>query len=390
VVLNVKGKPKTASTKSACKDLAKLLGRTLAGPKANGLGAVLAARACGKADPAGAADLLATLGLGPAQNSGGGGAAPGLGGGSLQRPPSKPATPSNPGVPSVPAACAESSFVDQGDDDKSLFVGINQGCPTFTQVTVEVGATVASCEAITSEHDFTCSVVNGKAVATGGKTDMLDMPVTLTAAAKCNVNATVTFTLAAGGTQQLVEPITDCGLIPVTPQCSNGKDDDGDRMTDARDAAGATDPDPGCSGPDDTTENSDGDLLEGCQLAAGPIQGNQRFIGVAVADCGAIQGVWFKPPGTPADCLFAIGDGAGLNCSVIGRTASATFAPTTEPVVLGTHLNADAACVPATVAIVLAGGAVMSYHDDWCRLRDRSAAMRPTSGAPGTRPSLVR
>lgn len=374
VVLKLKGKAKKVSTKSACQDLGKLLARRLAGPSADGLGPVLAARACGKPDPAGAADVLARLGLGPApqQNTTNPSPSSGSGGGSLQRPSVKPgATPTptpTPSVPSVPAACAESSYVSQGDDSKSLFVGINQGCPAFTQVTVEVGATISSCQAITSEQNFTCSVADGKAIAKGGTADMMDMPVGLTGAANCAVNAKVTFTLAAGGTQQLSEPIVNCGLLTVTPQCANGKDDDGDGMTDARDAAGATDPDPGCSGPNDTTENSDGDLMEDCQFEAGPVQGDQRFLYLAVANCGSIEGLWFKPPGTPTDCKYVIGAGAALNCAVIGRTASATFAPTTDQVLVATHLTADATCGTATIAITLAGGAVMSFHGDWCHL----------------------
>ncbi len=366
VVLDVKGKARKAATKTACKALPKLLARNLAGPRANGLGAVLAARACGKPDPAGAAELLAKLGLGPAQQN----RSTPTTGGSLQRPPAKPgATPTPaPAVLSVPAACAESSFVAQGDDDRSLFVGINQGCPAFTQVTVEVGATVASCDAITSEHNFTCGAVGGKAVAKGGTTDMIDIPITLTGAANCAVNAKVTFTLAAGGTQLLSEPISNCGLIPVAPQCSNGSDDDGDGMTDARETAGATDPDPGCSGPNDTTEGSDSGLMEGCEFEAGPVQGDQRFVYLAVANCGAIEGLWFKPPGTPTDCKHVIGAGAALNCSVVGRTASATFAPTTDQVLIATHLTADATCGTATLAITLAGGGVMSFHGNWCRL----------------------
>jgi hypothetical protein len=268
----------------------------------------------------------------------------------------------------VPAACAESSYVSQGDDSKSLFVGINQGCPAFTQVTVEVGATISSCQAITSEQNFTCSVAGGKAIAKGGTADMMDMSLGLTGAANCAVNAKVTFTLASGGTQQLSEPIVNCGLLTVAPQCANGKDDDGDGMTDARDAAGATDPDPGCSGPNDTTESSDGDLMEDCQFEAGPVQGDPRFLYLAVANCGSIEGLWFKPPGTPTDCKYVIGAGAALNCAVIGRTASATFAPTTDQVLVATHLTADATCGTATIAVTLAGGAVMSFHGDWCRL----------------------
>jgi hypothetical protein len=256
--------------------------------------------------------------------------------------------------------------VSQGDDSKSLFVGINQGCPAFTQVTVEVGATISSCTAITSAQNFTCSAVGGKAVAKGGTADMMDMPVGLTGGANCAVNAKVTFTLAAGGTQQLNEPVVNCGLLPVTPQCSNGKDDDGDGMTDARDAAGATDPDPGCSGPNDTTEGSDSDLMDGCEYDAGTVQGNPRFLYVAIANCGSVEGLWFKPPGTPTDCQYVIGAGSAFTCPVVGRTASATFAPTTDQTLIATHLQADATCGTATIAITLAGGAVMSLHGDWC------------------------
>ena len=55
-------------------------------------------------------------------------------------------------------------------------------------------------------------------------------------------------------------------------------------MTDARETAGATDPDPGCSGPNDTTENSDGDLMEDCEFEAGPVQGDPRFLYLAVRE----------------------------------------------------------------------------------------------------------
>ena len=116
-----------------------------------------------------------------------------------------------------PAACAESSYVSQGDDSKSLFVGINQGCPAFTQVTVEVGATVASCEAITSEHNFTCSVVGGKAVAKGGTADMIDMPIGLTGAANCAVDAKVTFTLTAGRPSSSTSRSSTAACSPSRP-----------------------------------------------------------------------------------------------------------------------------------------------------------------------------
>jgi hypothetical protein len=180
------------------------------------------------------------------------------------------------------------------------------------------------------------------------------------------VPATITFTRPSGELAQLVEPIGDCGLIPVKPQCSNGIDDDGDKMTDARDGAGVADPDPGCSGPNDTTEGSDGDLPDGCAIEADAFAEDPRFTYVVATGCGALEGVWFKPPGTPTDCAYMLGEAAAEACAVTGRTAGATFAPTTDRVVLATHVAADPACVPFTVALTLAGGAVVSGRGTWC------------------------
>jgi hypothetical protein len=63
-----------------------------------------------------------------------------------------------------------------------------------------------------------------------------------------------------------------------------------------------------------------------------------------------------------------IGDGAAQKSAVEDRTERATFAPTTEQVLVATHLTSDATCGTATLAITLAGGAVMSFHGDWCKL----------------------
>ncbi len=365
-MLDVKGKPRKVATAKACKGLAALLGRGLKGPGAGGLGAVLAARACGNPDPAGAAELLARLGLGaaPALPAPAAPSRPSAtsGGTILQTPGGGSPPPAPPTTPAVPAACAQSSGVGQADDPKQLFVGINEGCGTFTRVTVSVSPGVASCQAFSGDSSFTCSV----AVASGGTAGLLDMTLKLTGEAKCSVPATVTLTRPNGDVAQLVEPIGDCGLIAVKPQCADGIDDDGDGMTDARDGAGATDPDPGCTGPADTTEGSDGAPPEGCRLEVDAFQDDPRFTYLYASGCGALQGIWFKPPGTPTDCAFRVGTAAALGCSVTGMTAGATFAPTTDDVIIAAHVAADPACAPITAALTLAGGAVVSARGRWC------------------------
>ncbi len=162
---------------AGCGDLTALLSRRLKGNvDVKGLAGVLAAKLCGKAVPAGAADLLSRLGLGalPAGPAVPTTPAPAQGapGGTLTRPgagspaPTPTVTPpaggkrvcdngldddgdgqtdwEDPGcldagdstenseVP-VSAECAASSGLGMGDDPTAIGVGINGGCGTFTR-----------------------------------------------------------------------------------------------------------------------------------------------------------------------------------------------------------------------------------------------------------------
>ena len=74
----------------------------------------------------------------------------------------------------------------------------------------------------------------------------------------------------------------------------------------------------------------------------------------------------FKPSAEPTDCLYAVGGGDTLSCTVSGATAGATFAPTTAEVLLATHTMSMPACAPVTVGITLANGSVAGGRDDWC------------------------
>jgi hypothetical protein len=140
----------------------------------------------------------------------------------------------------------------------------------------------------------------------------------------------------------------------------------GDLMADARDAAGATDPDPGCSGPADTSENSEVGLPAGCTVELSIFNGDEQFPGIAVAGCGSIKSAWFKPSAAPVDCHYAIGAAASATCTVTGATAGATFAATSQEVLLAMHTTTRPQCGPVTAAITLADGRVASYRDDWC------------------------
>ena len=117
-------------------------------------------------------------------------------------------------------------------------------------------------------------------------------------------------------------------------------------MADARDAAGATDPDPGCSGPADTSEDSEVGLPAGCTIELATFNGDEQFPGIAVAGCGAIKGAWFKPSAAPIDCHYAIGAAASATCTVTGATAGATFAATSQEVLLAMHTTTFPQCGP--------------------------------------------
>jgi hypothetical protein len=95
-------------------------------------------------------------------------------------------------------------------------------------------------------------------------------------------------------------------------------------------------------------------------------RGGEQVPGIAVAGCGAIKGAWFKPSAAPIDCLYAIGAGATATCTVAGATAGATFAATSQEVLLAMHTTTIPQCGPVTAAITLADGRVASTRDDWC------------------------
>ena len=97
-------------------------------------------------------------------------------------------------------------------------------------------------------------------------------------------------------------------------------------MIDSRDAAGATDPDPGCSNPADTSENSEVPSPDWCEIQVGIFDNDIRLPGLSVEGCGVIKGVWFKPPGTPVGCVFKVGANDAAECDVKGGTGGATFA----------------------------------------------------------------
>jgi hypothetical protein len=101
----------------------------------------------------------------------------------------------------------------------------------------------------------------------------------------------------------------------------------------------------------------------GCVAELSTFNGDSRFVGVAVSGCGTIKGVRFTPSAPPTDCFVQVGGDPVTACSV---TAGATFAPTTQEVLLAMHTDVEPPCGPVTTAITLASGAVVKIHDDWC------------------------
>jgi hypothetical protein len=395
--------------RAACKSLGKLLSKPLqtAGIAAGDLrtvGGAVGARLCGKPVPGAAAAVLARLGLG--SGPGGGGLNPG-GGGSRPGGGNPGSGPGNPGggnacangidddhdgqvdaaserrlrpdpgcmnandstetgeLP-VPAACAASSGVGVGDSASKLNVGINDGCGSFTEAAVYAAPNAFVCDIQASAGAWVCVIAHGQAFAetrTAGA-EMADLQISLVGNANCAVPATIVLYRPDLTVAELVEPIGGCGAPKSA--CSNGIDDDGDGLADARDADGASDPDPGCSGPGDTTESSEVALPAGCAVELSIFNEDDLFPGIAVQGCGSIRGAWFKPSATPVDCFYAIGAGDVAACSVTGPTAGASFPATTEEVLLAMHTTTLPACQPVTAAITLDDGTVAATRDDWC------------------------
>lgn len=390
-----------AAPRAACKSLGSLLGKPLrSGGLAAGdlrtVGAAAAARLCGKALPGGAPGVLAKLGMGTAPTGGslnpGGGqqhSPPPSGGGTTNecangidddgdgqvdaaserklRPDpgcmnANDATES--GEIPVAAACAASSGVGLGDEPSHLNVGINGGCGSFTDVAVYAAPNAFVCDIQASAGNWNCVIANGQAYAETrtSAADMADLQVSLNGDADCAVPATVVLYRPDFTVSELVEPIVGCGA--PRPACANGRDDDGDGLVDARE--NGTDPDPGCSGPADTTENSEVALPAGCQVELTVFNQDDLFPGIAVHGCGAITGAWFKPSGEPTDCFYAVGAGDVLDCTLTGATAGAVFAPTTDEVLLAMRTASMPECGPVTAAITLANGTVAGVRSDWC------------------------
>jgi hypothetical protein len=401
VALKVKGRVRGLKTygagapAAACKGLATLLSKPLrAAGLASGdlraVGAATAAKVCGK--PFSQA-VLDRLGLGAAPSTSGSIGTPGGnrpspppsggstnqcangidddGDGQVDAPSERKLRP-DPGCMNandstetgeVPLSCNAGAGL--GDDPSQLQIGINDGCGSFVEVAVYAGPNAFVCDIAASAGNWACVIAHGHAFAeTRNATDaeMADLQIGLTGAANCAVPATIVLTRRNFEIAELVTPIARCGQ--AVPACSNGADDDGDGVADAREFG--ANPDPGCTGPADQTEDSEVGLPAGCTVGGGNVGDDPRFPAVQLSGCGSVTGVWFKPSATPEDCVFAIGAGGGQECAVTGATVGAMFAATAENVVLGGHTTTDAGCGPVSVAITLADGRVAKLRDDWC------------------------
>ena len=246
-----------------------------------------------------------------------------------------------------------------------LEIGINDGCGSFVEVAVYASPNAFVCDIGASAGNWVCVIAHGHAYADTRNAidaEMADLTIGLNGDVDCAVPATIVLTRRNFEVAELVTPIARCGQ--AAPACSNGKDDDGDGVADAR--TFGTDPDPGCSDPADQSESSEVGLPAGCSVGGGNLNDDPRFPAIEISGCGSVTGLWFKPSAAPSDCLFAIGAGGGQACTLTGATAGATFAATTADVLLGTHTTTDAGCGPVTVAITLADGRVAKLRDDWC------------------------
>ena len=208
-----------------------------------------------------------------------------------------------------------------------LQIGINDGCGSFVEVAVYAAPNAFVCDIAASAGNWVCVIAHGHAYAdTRNATDaeMADLTIGLNGDANCAVPATIVLTRRNLEVAELVTPIARCGQ--AAPACSNGKDDDGDGVADAREFG--ADPDPGCSSPADTSEDSEVGLPAGCTVGGGTVGSDEKFPAVEVSGCGSVTGVWFKPSAMPSDCVYAIG-GPVETCTVTGATVGATFPATT-------------------------------------------------------------
>ncbi|HEX6023732.1 MAG TPA: hypothetical protein VFZ00_17195 [Solirubrobacter sp.] len=376
---------------AACKDLASLLSKRLKGSAdMKALSPILAAKLCGKAAPADAAAVLQRLGLG----------APPIKQGTLAPPPSRPGTNPSAGRPAatptpsptpaverpcvngldddgdgqtdwedpgcehagdksetgevpVSAACAAEAAIAMGEDPTEFGIGINGACGSFYSVEIDLPPGVQSC---TANNGYKCEVHDPIAdtwiSVDQPERDMVDIGLVLKGPVQCEKPYTIAFWRRSGEVAELRTKVANCRNEPAPPpKCSNGKDDDGDGMIDSRDFAGASDPDPGCTSPADTSENSELPIPDWCDVQVGIFGNNLRLPGMQINVCSVIKGVWFKPPGTPEGCVFVVGGNDPAECDVKGGVGRATFPLTNMQVRLATPIAADVTCAPVTVAL---------------------------------------
>lgn len=274
------------------------------------------------------------------------------------------------------AACAAVSGVSMtpGNPTTSAFAAVNRDCGISAEVWVVVQPGVQSCEVFTAEQGYVCVIEKlGVAhayqfLAAGKITDIYDMPLTLTGPADCSKPATIVLERPDLSVEEIVEPIQGCtgGGTPPKAQCANGVDDDGDGQVDARQQPAATDPDPGCSGTADTTENSEIAPPGGCDVGIGTFGGDPRKPGFIASGCGSLTGAWFRAPNAPASCAYLLGGATEGTCTASGELGVATFAATTGELRMVTPLGADAQCRNITVALERADGQAIEVREPWC------------------------
>ena len=204
-----------------------------------------------------------------------------------------------------------------------------------------------------------------------GQRDAVDMTLQLKGPVDCSKKATIALNRVAGGVDlpaiELQMFVHNCKTLPPpAPKCANGKDDDGDGMVDSRLAEGVTDPDPGCTGTTDTTEDSERPAPDTCEIGLGLLNANKRYPGVSVQGCGVITGAWLRTPGTADLCGYWFGDDDAIDCDAKPATIATSFAPTNMSLTLVARLTAEHDCRPVTVALTREDGSVLFRRQGFC------------------------
>jgi hypothetical protein len=223
----------------------------------------------------------------------------------------------------VPAACAAGSGVSVGDELSQLNVGINDGCGSFVEAAVYAQPSAFVCDIQASAGNWLCVIAHGQPFAETRNAiaaEMADLQIGLNGPANCGVPATVVLYRSDFTVAELVAPVQGCDSDEVPPPA-------------------------------------------GCVAELSTFNNDPRFVGVAVSGCGSIKGVQFTPSATASDCFVQVGSGPVAACSA---TSGATFAPTSDEVLLAMHTAVDPPCGPVTTAITLANGTVVKIRDNWC------------------------